>query len=319
MQLPEPIIILLERYLSELTLEPSTIELYRKNNMRFILWLTKSKHPVKEPTRAAFCIYWQQLRNQGLSVRTIDNYLACVRGFFKWLMEERYYDKNITAGTKSLRKSDDYIRAPLSDNQAMNLLQSLKGNKLIEKRNYAIVNLMTFLGLRRIEVTRLDVKDIYPVDFQWFIKVHGKGHSEKDSELPITERILFPIQEYWQLREFPLDKDSPAFVNHAHCSTGRITPHFISGMVKTALRSIGLDDKLYTSHSLRHCAAYYAVKSGCKIVDDQQMLRQKDGRVTEQYLKAFNEQRIINGAGVFGLDEYFKNYEKIWQESNKKI
>ena len=235
----------MEQYLSELTLSESTIRQYKKTIALFITWLSKrNDYSVREPTRAAFCIYYQELKKKGRSVRTIDNYTACIREFFQWLLASQYYDKDITQGTRSLRKSNDYIRAPLTDDQAMKLLQSLKGDKVIDKRNFAIVNLMLFVGLRRIEVTRLDVRDIYQSGNQWYIKIHGKGHNEKDAELPITNRILAPIQEYWTARGATPEPDEPAFLNHSHSSAGRITPHFVSDMVKTSLRSMGLMIKL---------------------------------------------------------------------------
>jgi integrase len=102
----------------------------------------------------------------------------------------------------------------------------------------------------------------------------------------------------------------PAFISHANCSSKRITPHFVSVMVKARFRAIGLDDKLFSSHSLRHSAAYYATKAGSSSFEVQQMMRHKDGRATEQYKKAFNQERIKDGTSIFYLDNYLKKCQE---------
>jgi site-specific recombinase XerD len=303
-----------DKFLSEKSIEKSSKELYKKTLHIFINWLVRNGHPVKEPTRASFIIYLEKMKESKLSIRTIDSYLTSVKGFFNWLVENGLYDKNITTGTKSLRKSNDYIRAPLSLDQVKLLLESIQGERIINKRNYAIINTMCFIGLRRIEMTRINVGDIYPVDSQWYIRIHGKGRHEKDSELPITKNVLIPIQEYLQYRDGSYDDSSPLFINHARCSDKRITPAFVSKMVKTSLRGIGLNDRKYTGHSLRHTAATLSLKAGSKVHEIQQMLRQNNISTTELYLKSIREERINDGSAIFALDEYYKKFKETGQK-----
>lgn len=306
--LPKLVNDLKDEFLEDLTDKESSIEQYRKILSWFIKWQSMKKDcDPANPTRRTFSQFYRELRDKKRSVRTLDNYTVVIRKFFKWLIALGYYDTDITEGTKPLRKSNDFIKAPLSMDQATRLLKSISGNTVIELRDYAIINTVLRTGLRRIEISRLNHNDIIKAGSQYYIRIQGKGHDEKDCELPITRDILEPIQKYWKHRP-DMYKEAPAFISHARCSSERITPHVISVMVKTRLRSIGIDNKLYSCHSLRHSAAYFAIKAGAKAIEVQQMLRHKDGRVTEQYKKAFNEERIKDGTAVLELDKYFKKY-----------
>jgi integrase/recombinase XerD len=314
MKLTEPILELVEKFLSEKNIERSSKDLYRKTLHYYINWLVRKEHPVKEPTKASLIIYIEELKGSSKSIRTIDSYLTSVKMFFKWLKENELYDKNIASGIKSLRKSNDYIRSSLSLEQVTLLLESAKGNKIINSRNLAIINLMCFLGLRRIEVTRLNVGDIYPAESQWYIKLHGKGRHEKDCELPITDNILTPIRDYLDLRIEGISDNSPLFCNHARCSVKRITPDFVSRMIKGYLKRIGLNNKQFTCHSLRHTAATNALRAGSKVAEIQQMLRQRNASTTEIYLRSIRENRINDGSAIFALDEYYSKFKETRQK-----
>ena len=316
MVLPDKVNALKEKFLSELTLNPSSILQYEKVLTIFILWQTKSEFDVTHPTRATFAKFYNGLKAKDLSSRTIDNYTAIVRKFFKWMIDLDYYDTDITDKVIPLRRSNDYVKAPLPEDKAMLLLNHKPDNSVIEVRNHAIINTMIRIGLRRIEISRLNVSDIFQVGQQWFIRVHGKGAYQQYDELPITQDILTPIQNYWKYRP-NLGESDPAFINHARCSSDRITPHSISVMAKARLRSIGLDSKLFSSHSFRHTADYFAFKSGSKQIEVQQMLRQRDGRSTEQYLKAFNHEKVKDGAAIFNLDSYYKKLHRTNKKRNE--
>lgn len=310
MQLTKPILSLIEEYISENCNEASTKALYKRTLLLYVDWMIRKDWPVSEPSRPCIISYREYLRARELSLRTIDNYMASVKQFHKWLFDNDHIEKNICLGIKNLRKSSDYIRAALDIDEVKNLLKVAKRPGLIGLRDYAIINLMVRSGLRRVEVCRLNVEDLYEVEGQWYLIAHGKGHSEKDSEIPITENIINPIKLYWIQRGVIGQKGVPAFINHARCSHGRIQPGFLSKMVKRYLIQIGLTDKKYSCHSLRHTTAVAALKAGAKVSQIQQLLRQRSSSTTELYLKAIREERVLDGAAVFAIDEYYSNEPK---------
>jgi integrase/recombinase XerC len=319
-KLEKPISDLLDEYISELTLEASTIDLYRKIINLFITWLDHNKlYRSDQPTRAAFSIYYKKIKDEEKkSPRTVDLYTAVIRGFFKWLVKNKYYNKDITEGTTRLNKSSDYVRAPLEKEQLQTLLTSLKKDKTpVGKRDLAIINLLSFLGLRRNEVSLMDVQDIIEEEGMYYIRVQGKGHVEKDTMLPATREIINPIYDYWKIRPDIYTKESPAFVSHANCGINRLDPSFFSKMAKRHFRQIGLDSPLLTCHSLRHFAAFMAVEAGANLFQVNQMLRHKNMSTSEQYLKGHRRGQIKDGTAIFKLNEYYKKFTKTRQKRSK--
>jgi integrase len=265
--------------------------------------------------RADFVLYYSHLLKSGRSAKTLDVYTSSIRAFFKWLQEWGFYDKDITAGTRNKRRYSDYVRSPLSIEQADQLLKSCNGMSLIDKRNYAILNLMLFLGLRRCEVSRLDMRDIYQQEDRYYIRIQGKGHVDKDSILKITKDIISPIDDYWSLRTDIFKANTAAFLSHARRGEARLTPSFISKMVKSHLRKIGLNDPVYSSHSLRHTAAILAMKAGSSVDEVRSMLRHRSASVTELYLKQLNRDEDAGNTAISNLGQYYQKFK----ETAKKV
>ena len=113
------------------------------------------------------------------------------------------------------------------------------------------------------------------------IYVQGKGHDDKDDPIKLPDYVLETINEYLTKR----DSDAkPLFLNHGKRSDKtRIKPKTISELVKNSLRLIGLDDKRYTAHSLRHTCATIALLNGASIQEVQMTLRHKSINTTTIY------------------------------------
>ena len=79
----------------------------------------------------------------------------------------------------------------------------------------------------------------------------------------------------------------------------------VSRIVKFYLNKIGIDDKYYTCHSLRHTAAILSLKSGASIYDVQQMLGHTSIETTRIYLRAIDAEKRIDNDAIRRLDELF--------------
>lgn len=162
--------------------------------------------------------------------------------------------------------------------------------------------LMVTAGLRTIEVSRADVADIIQQDGKYFLLVQGKGRTEKDAMVRITDGVYNLIQDYLNCRA---DDNAPLFGSISRRNKGeRITTNSISRIVKTAMRRAGYDSKRLTAHSLRHTAATTALKAGATLRQVQQVLRHSSINVTTIYLhdldRLNNNAEELNAA-AFGL------------------
>lgn len=163
------------------------------------------------------------------------------------------------------------------------LLKEAYGESEQEKRDYAILSLMLRTGLRDIEVVRADVGDIKPHSGVMVLFVHGKGRSEKDDFVVLTDALLADINRYLDARD-PHSPADPLFASTSNRNKGgRLTTRSVSGIVKQALRNIGLDSERYTAHSLRHTSVTYALMAGAALEETQKMARHADISTTMVY------------------------------------
>jgi site-specific recombinase XerD len=304
----KPILTLMDEFLANQDIRETARKRYRENLHVFIGWLTRNCKDIQNPMRYEVITYKEHLIQSGKAVTTIDAYMVPVRQFFKWLEEEKIYD-NVAAGIRSPRRYQGNRKDYLQAEQVDQLLSCISRSGITGKRDYAIINLMCNTGMRCVEISRLDLMDIKPSKDGFNVAIQGKGHINKDRSVTIPNEVMVPILNY--LSDRPnLDENinPPIFVNHSYCSPNtRFTRYSISKSIKKYLRSIGIDTKKITAHSLRHTAAINAIKAGANIIDVQSMLGHRDSRSTDIYLKALQAESAEEGTAIRLLGDYYRN------------
>jgi len=298
----------MDEFLANQDISENSRRKYRDNMHVFIGWMTRNAD-VRYPKRSDIIQYKQWLIKSGRSALTIDNYLAPVRQFFRYLEDIGEYD-NIAAGVHSPRKYLGYRKDYLRPDQVTRLLATINRLSIQGLRDYAVVNLMVRTGMRCIEVTRIDLKDLTIENKGWIIYIQGKGHLEKDRALGLSLKVINPIREYINALDSTRESD-PLFRNHSYVSNNtRLSPVTISKFIKRYLRSIGIDSPRITAHSLRHTAAITALKNGATIFEVSRMLGHRSIETTQIYLRAIEEEMSRNGTAVRRLDNAFKTGKK---------
>ena len=313
MRSDKPILTLVDEFLANQDIMKNSRQKYRDNMNIFITWLSINGD-VRNPLRSDIIRYKEYLVNKGRTAQTVDNYLSAVRQFFRYLEQNDIYE-NISAGVRSPRMSKEYRKDHLTQDQVCNLLSSIDRSSTSGKRDYAIINLMVRTGMRCVEVCRLDFEDINVENNQWVIAIQGKGRTDKDRILGITDKIVDPIREYLQERDYK-ERD-PLFVNHSIASHDtRIREVTISMMVKKRLRAIGINSPKISAHSLRHTAAVTALTAGASVYDVQQMLGHRDVKATSIYLLSIAQAETRKGTAVRLLDKAFNLPEIIYKNNH---
>ena len=64
------------------------------------------------------------------------------------------------------------------------------------KRLFAMYLLTVTAGLRTIEISRANVKDLETKNGQTWLYIHGKGHTEADTKKAIAPEVAAALQEY---------------------------------------------------------------------------------------------------------------------------
>ena len=220
---------------------------YRKGLKQFFLWV--QDHGVMEPQRADILKYKQDLIQRQLSAYTVNFYLGTIYRFFEWLEVNEVFP-NITKKIENVKKPKKNCRNSLFEDQAIKLLDSVDTSSLIGKRNYAMITLMLFTGLRVCEVQRANIEDIHNTNGQTILYVQGKGHDSKDDFVVLDSFVVSAVNNYLTARKYVKNGDS-LFCGHGNRNRSRLTTIVISKTVKKYLRAIGLNNPKLSADSLR--------------------------------------------------------------------
>lgn len=153
------------------------------------------------------------------------------------------------------------------------------------KRLAAMYLLAVNCGLRTIELSRANVKDIQVRDGQAVLYVWGKGRSEPDQRKAIAPEVYAAVKEYLNCRADKPGGTSPLFVSTGNRSRGqRIDPTTISKMLKAAMIDAGYNSERLTAHSLRHSAGTAVQSITGDLLETQKYMRHSDPKTTEIYI-----------------------------------
>ncbi len=114
------------------------------------------------------------------TVATKNKYLITAKVFLKELNRRRLLPVDITQNIKSFSQSKKHKKEGLNEQEIEKLTFALKElpNSLHNTRIKAIISLLILQGLRQVEITRLNVKDIDLV--RKTALVEGKGRDDKE-------------------------------------------------------------------------------------------------------------------------------------------
>lgn len=283
--------------------KPSSRALYTRTLGTFFDWVATSGRTVANLTVADLIAYKDELLNGGKSSLTVASYINSLRRFYEWAEANKLYP-NIGKGIHAPKRKQAFRKQPLTVAQVGELLHHEQGTQTA--RDYAIVNLMVRTGLRCIEVVRANVGDITYKGGQRVLMVQGKGRDEKDNFVILTDAAYNPIREYLNTRT-GIDDNAPLFASESRNNDGgRLTTRSVSGIAKQGLKSVGLDNKVFTAHSLRHTAAVNILRAGGSLEMAQYTLRHSNPATTQIYTATLREEQRLNNGGETLLDGLYK-------------
>ena len=166
------------------------------------------------------------------------------------------------------------VRA-VTGQQMAALLACCDRHSAIGRRDYAIVLLLTRLGLRASEVAGITLADI---DWrQGVLRVRGKGNIL--AELPLPADVGAAMADY--LRRGRIRCDSPHLFVRTKAPFTRLAGTGIAAVVQRACRRAGLPE--VGPHRLRHAVAAQLRREGASLSEIAQLLRHQDERTTQRY------------------------------------
>lgn len=204
-------------------------------------------------------------------------HLSKLRPFVRWLVRGGYVRRDFAAGIYKRRLPDALPRC-LSAEQVRTLVTAVDTS-----RDRLVVLTMAHLGLRCIEIARMDLDDV-DLD-ERLLYVRGKnGLGHRTRALPIVDELHEALTEY--LTETKL-RSGPVFRSTQRPERG-VTESWISEVVvgwmwRTGIKKAKNDG--ISAHALRHSCAQALIDRGVPIRTVQHVLGHKSVATTELYLR----------------------------------
>ena len=171
---------LVDRFLNYLLVEKglarSTLDSYSRDLMRYLQFLdSNGLANVSETDTALIIKYLIGLRDAGLGARSRARHLVTLRGFYRFLVQEKELD-NDPVRQVDLPKTAMKLPDVLTVDEIQMLLNAPHGQKPAGLRDAAMLELLYAAGLRVSELTQLRVQDVNLE--AGFVRVLGKGSKE---------------------------------------------------------------------------------------------------------------------------------------------
>ena len=266
---------------------------------------------------------------------TIKLYLQSVRQFFSWTAASGYYP-NVAANVHAPKiRQDAHKKDALTAADVLTIEKSIEAGAAAKieaaadkekdtagrisrateqgKRLYAMYTLAVNAGLRTIEISRANVRDLEIRNGAAVLYIWGKGHTEPDARKPLAPEVYAALRAYLDCRTDRPTGNSPLFVSTGNRSGGkRIAETTISKMLKQAMQQAGFDSERITPHSLRHTAGNNVMQiTGDNLFLTQSYMRHTDPKTTEIYLHRDTEKQEAETAQqLYNLYHGISNQDK---------
>lgn len=268
----------LQYILVEKGLAAQTIAAYSRDLIRYIGYL-KLNHiaKIQDADTAIILHYLIHLRNCGLGATTRARHLVTIRGFYRFLVQEKHLSTN-HAKVVDLPKRQMTLPDVLSVDEVRNLLETPEPATLAGYRDAAMLELLYAAGLRVSELIKLKLLDVNLE--ACFLRVTGKGSKER--VVPFGSFAKQRLDDYLEFARPGLLKERiSAYLFIARAGQPMTRQGFWKLLRKYAHKS-GLV-KHISPHTLRHSFATHLLEGGADLRTVQVMLGHVDISTTQIY------------------------------------
>jgi integrase/recombinase XerD len=194
-----------------------------------------------------------------LSSSMVTSHVYAIRLFLEYLQQEGILEAN-PMGSVTFKRAG-YKEIEVLSREEIQLLY----NTCDTSRDTALLSLLYGCGLRRTEVTLLDMPDIY---FRTGMLYVRRGKGSKRREVPMSDQVRDHLKAYYY-------KERPVYIKPGNQDkTGaflltnkgrRASGQWMWKRVKRLAREAGMKDKRVTLHALRHSIATHLLENGMSV------------------------------------------------------
>ncbi len=195
---------------------------------------------------------------------SIARKITTLRSFFQWLEETEVLTDNPARLIKA-PKLDNHEGKTLeiTDQEVRLLLKAPNKSKLLEFRDFVILELLFYTGLRSSEIRMLRRCDLGQEKGFQILTVLGKGN--KIRRIPLKEFVAADLHEYLAAANVPTDSKtflfSPTRNNRTKQLQRQLTDTALRNLIRKYANRAGIESKV-CAHTARVTACGHAIEHG---------------------------------------------------------
>ncbi|MFZ2632126.1 MAG: site-specific tyrosine recombinase XerD [Desulfosalsimonadaceae bacterium] len=272
----------IDTYINYLVVEKgladATIESYSSDLKKYAAFLNAFKiKQITDSDTTVILKYLIILRDEGLSARSRARHLVTLRGFYKFLIQEKALKKDPTS-IVDLPKIGMKLPDVLSVEEIQSIINAPDIAKPKGLRDATMFELLYAAGLRVSELIHVKLQDINLE--VGFVRTFGKGSKERI--VPIGSHAKEKLRDYLaNARPVLMKLNVGKFLFVAHAGKPMTRQGFWKLLKKYALMA-GITKDI-TPHSFRHSFASHLLEGGADLRAVQMMLGHVDISTTQIY------------------------------------
>lgn len=273
----------LKEYLAHIKLEKNlsqnTVSSYKIDINAFISFLKDSG--IDDPSDISsdhIGSFFKTLKELGLLGSSSARYFSSLKGFFLYLLKNKYIVKNPIEKITAPRISKK-LPGVLDVNEVEKILSSPDANYKLGLRDKAMLELFYACGTRVSELINIKVNDLFFEDE--IIRVFGKGSKER--LIPVGSSAVKWVGEYLKKSRPLLMKKSKSENNLFLNSRGsKLSRMGVWKIIDRYVKQAGIEKDVHP-HTFRHSFATHLLEGGADLRAVQEMLGHADISTTQIY------------------------------------
>ena len=277
---------------------PNTRRAYTQDLAAFFGSQSISLQTARTVTFTHVNAYLVALESDGKSIATMRRRLACLRGFFSWLVAlgllplnpaDRHLVRRIAPD-----RARDRIFTVLTRDQARAMLDGVDLSRETGLRDRTLVSTLLNCVLRRSEAAAMNVEHLRQAGEFWVLDLPStKGGSNQTVKVPT--HVAMQIHEFVAHSGFG---SGPVWRSHSRNESrgSRLSASAIYTVVNRLAVSVGIAG-VVGAHTLRHTGCTLAIEGGATIQQVQTHARHKNIETTMVYVH--QRDRLANSAADF--------------------
>lgn len=278
---------LVRRYFQYLRLERSysknTLDAYNRDLQKLFNYYADNSIDFRTVTLTDFDLFAGQLRDNGISARSLARILSGIRSFYRFLVLEKELDQDPTELLES-PKIGRKLPQVLTVEEIDKILSVIDLSKPEGIRDHCIIEVLYSCGLRISELLGLLIPNLF-LD-EGFVRIMGKG--KKERLVPISPRAIRELKVWLDIRKhFDIKKgfEDHVFISRTRGKSLSRISLFIFLQEYTARAGI---NKVISPHTFRHSFATHLLQGGANLRAIQDMLGHESLKTTEIYTNVDN-------------------------------